>query len=59
MSTVVRRRRANAGVSGEGDDKAFWISFADLMTALMVLFLVGFSILYIRILRVDVGGATA
>jgi outer membrane protein OmpA-like peptidoglycan-associated protein len=51
MSTVARRRRANAGVSGEGDDKAFWISFADLMTALMVLFLVVMAVALLTITR--------
>ena len=32
-------RRSRGDMHGESADKAFWISFADLMTALMVLFL--------------------
>ena len=32
-------RRSRGDMEGESADKAFWISFADLMTALMVLFL--------------------
>jgi outer membrane protein OmpA-like peptidoglycan-associated protein len=48
MSALARRR---ANVSGEGDDKAFWISFADLMTALMVLFLVVMAVALLTITR--------
>jgi outer membrane protein OmpA-like peptidoglycan-associated protein len=48
MSALTRRR---AAISGEGDDKAFWISFADLMTALMVLFLVVMAVALLTITR--------
>jgi outer membrane protein OmpA-like peptidoglycan-associated protein len=48
MSAHARRR---AEVHGEGDDKAFWISFADLMTALMVLFLVVMAVALLTITR--------
>jgi outer membrane protein OmpA-like peptidoglycan-associated protein len=48
MSAHARRR---AVVHGEGDDKAFWISFADLMTALMVLFLVVMAVALLTITR--------
>ena len=49
MSTASRRRLAAGG--SEGDDKAFWISFADLMTALMVLFLVVMAVALLTITR--------
>jgi outer membrane protein OmpA-like peptidoglycan-associated protein len=45
------RRRMPAGGQAEGDDKAFWISFADLMTALMVLFLVVMAVTLLTITR--------
>jgi outer membrane protein OmpA-like peptidoglycan-associated protein len=48
MSALARRR---AEVHSEGDDKAFWISFADLMTALMVLFLVVMAVALLTITR--------
>jgi outer membrane protein OmpA-like peptidoglycan-associated protein len=48
MSTHARRRPV---VHSEGDDKAFWISFADLMTALMVLFLVVMAVALLTITR--------
>jgi outer membrane protein OmpA-like peptidoglycan-associated protein len=48
MSAQARRRGA---VHSEGDDKAFWISFADLMTALMVLFLVVMAVALLTITR--------
>jgi outer membrane protein OmpA-like peptidoglycan-associated protein len=48
MSALARRRPE---VHGEGDDKAFWISFADLMTALMVLFLVVMAVALLTITR--------
>ena len=37
--------------AGEGADKAFWISFADLMTALMVLFLMVMAVALLSITR--------
>ena len=43
--------RRRAGAHSEGDDKAFWISFADLMTALMVLFLVVMAVALLTITR--------
>lgn len=54
MSAVGRRRFAS---SGEGDDKAFWISFADLMTALMVLFLVVMAVALLTITRAQTAPA--
>jgi outer membrane protein OmpA-like peptidoglycan-associated protein len=51
MNTVGARPRARAAAAGEGDDKAFWISFADLMTALMVLFLVVMAVALLTITR--------
>ena len=49
MSAATRRRMLAGG--SEGDDKAFWISFADLMTALMVLFLVVMAVALLTITR--------
>ncbi len=49
MSAAARRRMQAGG--SEGDDKAFWISFADLMTALMVLFLVVMAVALLTITR--------
>ena len=39
MISATRYRRPDSDGGAESADKAFWISFADLMTALMVLFL--------------------
>ena len=47
MRTAVRPRYD----AGEGADKAFWISFADLMTALMVLFLMVMAVALLSITR--------
>jgi outer membrane protein OmpA-like peptidoglycan-associated protein len=54
MSAQARRR---VEVHGEGDDKAFWISFADLMTALMVLFLVVMAVALLTITRAQTAPA--
>ena len=54
MSAAITRPRSRAAVAGEGDDKAFWISFADLMTALMVLFLVVMAVALLTITRAQV-----
>jgi outer membrane protein OmpA-like peptidoglycan-associated protein len=51
------RRRADS--SSEGDDKAFWISFADLMTALMVLFLVVMAVALLTITRAQTAPSPA
>lgn len=56
MSASARRRFAS---SGDGDDKAFWISFADLMTALMVLFLVVMAVALLTITRAQTATSTA
>jgi outer membrane protein OmpA-like peptidoglycan-associated protein len=48
MSGPVRRATAAAV---DGDDKAFWISFADLMTALMVMFLMVMAVALLSITR--------
>jgi outer membrane protein OmpA-like peptidoglycan-associated protein len=55
MSALSRRRPE---VHGEGDDKAFWISFADLMTALMVLFLVVMAVALLTITRAQTSPST-
>jgi outer membrane protein OmpA-like peptidoglycan-associated protein len=55
MSARARRR---GEVLGEGDDKAFWISFADLMTALMVLFLVVMAVALLTITRAQTSSAS-
>ncbi len=56
MSAHARRR---AAVHSEGDDKAFWISFADLMTALMVLFLVVMAVALLTITRAQTSPSPA
>jgi outer membrane protein OmpA-like peptidoglycan-associated protein len=48
MKTVVKRPSYD---TGEGADKAFWISFADLMTALMVLFLMVMAVALLSITK--------
>lgn len=53
MSAAARHRYA----SSDGDDKAFWISFADLMTALMVLFLMVMAVALLTITRAQTSGA--
>ena len=55
MSAAARRRMLAGG--SEGDDKAFWISFADLMTALMVLFLVVMAVALLTITRAQTSPA--
>jgi outer membrane protein OmpA-like peptidoglycan-associated protein len=51
MSTL---RRARGDMQGESAEKAFWISFADLMTALMVLFLALMVVAMMAITRAQV-----
>ena len=45
IQTAVRRRSRDDG------EKPFWISFSDLMTALMVLFLVALSVALLAVTR--------
>ncbi len=49
MNALTYRRRAAPDGGGEGADKAFWISFADMMTALMVLFLMVMAVALLAI----------
>jgi outer membrane protein OmpA-like peptidoglycan-associated protein len=52
------RRLHAAPVISEGDDKAFWISFADLMTALMVMFLMVMAVALMAITKATGKSAT-
>jgi outer membrane protein OmpA-like peptidoglycan-associated protein len=45
------KRASQSTASLDGDDKAFWISFADLMTALMVMFLMVMAVSLLSITR--------
>jgi outer membrane protein OmpA-like peptidoglycan-associated protein len=49
MSTFAVRRAPPPDAGGESADKAFWISFADMMTALMVLFLMVMAVALLAI----------
>ncbi len=49
MNALPYRRRAAPDGGGESADKAFWISFADMMTALMVLFLMVMAVALLAI----------
>jgi outer membrane protein OmpA-like peptidoglycan-associated protein len=49
MIATARYRRPDSDGGGESADKAFWISFADLMTALMVLFLMVMAVALLAI----------
>jgi outer membrane protein OmpA-like peptidoglycan-associated protein len=49
MNALAYRRRAASDGGGESADKAFWISFADMMTALMVLFLMVMAVALLAI----------
>jgi outer membrane protein OmpA-like peptidoglycan-associated protein len=49
MIAASRYRRPDSDGGGESADKAFWISFADLMTALMVLFLMVMAVALLAI----------
>lgn len=51
-------RRSRGDVHGESADKAFWISFADLMTALMVLFLTLMIVALMSITRSQMASRT-
>ena len=49
MIATRSHRRADPDAGGESADKAFWISFADMMTALMVLFLMVMAVALLAI----------
>jgi outer membrane protein OmpA-like peptidoglycan-associated protein len=56
---MLRPRVPATAAASEGDDKAFWISFADLMTALMVLFLVVMAVALLTITRAQTSPSSA
>lgn len=49
MIATASHRRSDPDSGGESADKAFWISFADMMTALMVLFLMVMAVALLAI----------
>lgn len=49
MIATASHRRTDPDAGGESADKAFWISFADMMTALMVLFLMVMAVALLAI----------
>jgi len=51
MSRATSRRNVPSRRDSEGDDRAFWISYSDLMTALMVLFMMVMAVALLAITR--------